>query len=166
MTIHKHEHFSARELCSGDDNKFKTNANMCASEGIIGPISDYIHITEEEDGEEIPDDAEFFRRHLSQESDLDIPSISSSTHNEAQIVENLYFFTDMDEFSSHRFEYLSPTEATKGFVFALFVPDKDWDGYGYGFDDNDYDHLHTSVSNTLQGLSEHNMDVFMSKIRN
>ena len=68
----------------------------------------------------------------------------------------------MEEFTSHRYEYLSPTETTKGFVFALFVPDKDWDGYGYVFEDKGYDHLHSSVTNTLQGLSAHNMETFLS----
>ena len=50
--IFRHDHFSARELCSGEDDKFKVNANMCASEGIIGPISDLIHIDYIEEGEE------------------------------------------------------------------------------------------------------------------
>ena len=55
----------------------------------------------------------------------------------------------MEEFTSHRYEYLSPIETTKGFVFALFVPEKDWDGDGYMFKDEGYDHLHSSVANTL-----------------
>ena len=70
----------------------------------------------------------------------------------------------MEEFKSHRYEYLSPTDTTKGFVFALFVPDKDWDGYGYGFEDEEYDNL--SVFDTLKGLSEHNMDKFLSHLKN
>lgn len=72
----------------------------------------------------------------------------------------------MEDFQSHRYQYLSPTDPSPGFVFALFVPDKNWNGYGYGFDDKDYDHLHTSVSNTLAGLSEHNMDIFLSHVKN
>ena len=37
--------------------------------------------------------------------------------------ENLFFFTDNDFFNSIRFEYLSPKEPSRGFVFGLFVPE-------------------------------------------
>lgn len=36
--------------------------------------------------------------------------------------ENLFFFTDQEFFSSIRYEYLSPKEPKKGFIFGLFVP--------------------------------------------
>lgn len=36
--------------------------------------------------------------------------------------ESLFFFTDQEFFSSIRYEYLSPKEPKKGFIFALFVP--------------------------------------------
>ena len=159
--IFRHDHFSARELCSEDQDKFKVNANMCASENIIGPISDLIHITTEEEGEEFDQDEEDLEDARRERLLQDIRTLDL---NKQDIVENLFFFTEMEEFSSHRYEYLSPTESSKGFVFALFVPDKDWDGYGYGFEDEEYDHL--SVSNTLKGLSEHNMDKFLGYLKN
>jgi len=36
--MYKADHFSARKLCSPE--KYLENPNLCASEGIIGPISD------------------------------------------------------------------------------------------------------------------------------
>ena len=44
--------------------------------------------------------------------------------------ENLFFFTDQEYFRSSRFEYLAPAEPTKGFVFALFVPEFENQGAG------------------------------------
>lgn len=44
--------------------------------------------------------------------------------------ENLFFFTDQEYFRSSRFEYLAPAEPTKGFVFALFVPEFENQGSG------------------------------------
>ena len=34
-------HFSARNLCS--DELYLKNSNLCASQGVIGPISDILH---------------------------------------------------------------------------------------------------------------------------
>jgi len=48
---HKYTHFSADELCGRENDQYKVNANMCASENIIGPISDLIHASEEDDVE-------------------------------------------------------------------------------------------------------------------
>jgi hypothetical protein len=86
--------------------------------------------------------------------------------NEQQEMENLYFFTDMEQFSSHRYQYLSEAETSQGFIFGLFVPDRDWSGYGYGNEGEDYSHLHTNVANNLQGLSGQNMDEFLSHAKN
>ena len=41
--IYKASHFMARHLCSKDN--FLKNSNICASEGIIGPISDTEHVS-------------------------------------------------------------------------------------------------------------------------
>ena len=40
--IYKSSHFSARELCNSVN--YLKNSNICASEGIIGPISDILHL--------------------------------------------------------------------------------------------------------------------------
>lgn len=42
--------------------------------------------------------------------------------------ENLFFFTDYEEFESTRYEYLAPKERKKGFVFGLFVPAPEYGG--------------------------------------
>ena len=44
--IYKANHFFARNLCSND--KYLQLSNICAAEGIIGPISDIQHITKNE----------------------------------------------------------------------------------------------------------------------
>ena len=42
-------HFSAETLCSEDADLFLENSHMCASKGIIGPISDLLHQVEYSD---------------------------------------------------------------------------------------------------------------------
>jgi len=44
--IYKAEHFSARSLCSAEN--YLQNSNLCAGEGIIGPISDIEHVSQDE----------------------------------------------------------------------------------------------------------------------
>ena len=50
--IYNSDHFSARNLCSAD--RYLASSNLCASEGIIGPISDIEHVSQDErDGYEV-----------------------------------------------------------------------------------------------------------------
>jgi len=109
------------------------NAHMCASKGIVGPISDLLHLAEFNDFTALIDDPEFEEGSRRRMGDLKSPSQQSMIHrvgvNEHEVVsnnlkENLFFFTEHDYFKSPRFEYLSPAEQTKGFVFGLFVQDQ------------------------------------------
>ena len=43
--VYKAEHFKARKLCSAEN--YLSNANLCASQNIIGPISDLVHVADQ-----------------------------------------------------------------------------------------------------------------------